>query len=385
MSASITRSQHPALSLSEWPTGDRDAWVAALRRPDFLEDGGRGASWRPASQHSTQGAYARLLAWLLAQGVDLSADEPSARITPDRVRAYVVFLREGRSSVTVASYLGVLCMAVLAMFPNRDWRWLQAFQAQAHRRASPTRQKRDRLVPAGQLHQLGLDLIQSAGDVLDRAREPGAGLRKITAAARDYRDGLIIAFLASRPLRVKNLLQIEIGIHLRQSGGRTTLHFRSSETKERRVRDTIWPDVLEPALARYITQIRPMLIAARAPGHVALSPRPPGAILWVAQGGTPLTPGGLQEALARHTQRRFGHAINAHLFRDCAATTLANEDPNHMHDAATLLGHTTLRTTERSYIAADSDPALHVHYDLIASMRSQARQQQNRAQRKKPA
>ena len=127
--------------------------------------------------------------------------------------------------------------------------------------------------------------------------------------------------------------------------------------------------LLVPALARYQAEIRPMLIEAVPRGQTARPARPPGAFLWMAQGGTPLTTGALRKAIARHTLLRFGHAMNPHLFRDCVATTASNEDPNHMQQAAQLLGHTKLRTTERSYIAANSTAALGDFSRMIAAMR----------------
>jgi hypothetical protein len=66
MTSASLRSCHPALPIADWPTVDRDAWDAALRRPDFLDEGGRGAEWRAASRRSAQGVYGRWLAWLMA-------------------------------------------------------------------------------------------------------------------------------------------------------------------------------------------------------------------------------------------------------------------------------------------------------------------------------
>jgi len=370
VSAHSTPMSHDALVPSEWPQPDRAAWDAALRPADFLDDGGRGAGWRPASQRSARGAYARWLGWLAATGIPLASEAPAARITPERMGAYIDFLAETRASVTRASYFGVLCMAVQAMFPDQDWRWLQAVQRRLRRLSSPSRGKARRLVPADQLLRLGLDLIDRAGDVLAWPLEASTERDRV-AAVRDYRDGLIIALLASRPLRVRNLLGIEIGKHLIQVGDRITLHFSALETKSGRTLDTVWPDILKPALARYLTQVRPSLILVRAPGKTRDRPRPPGHALWIGQGGTPLGAGGLQKALARHTRRRFGHIVNAHLFRDCVATTVANCDPDHVRYAAQLLGHRSVRMTERSYIAANGQPALDRHHDLIAAMRSE--------------
>lgn len=365
---------HPALALNKWPEIDRRVWDIAHRQGDFVAEAGRAAAWRSASERSARGAYGRWLGWLVTQAVDLPGETPCGRVTPERMRAYVAFLREGRAPVTVASYLGVLCMVVVALFPEQDWTWLRTLQARLRRQARPIRDKQARLVAANDLLQLGLDLVERAGDTLNRLKDPETTTRQRVAAARDLRDGLMIAFLAARPLRLKNLLAIEVGKHLRQGNGRVTLHFPANETKHKRALDTVWPDSLVPALDRYLREGRPILVAATAPGSVAHMSRTPGACLWVGQGGSPLTPAGVQKALSRHTRPRFGQAVNAHLFRDCAATTMANSDPDHVRFAAALLGHRGLRTTERSYISADGRLALDQHHDLIQSIRKRARQ-----------
>jgi integrase len=263
-------------------------------------------------------------------------------------------------------------MAVRAMFPNRDWRWLQGIQRGLRRKSSPSRGKERRIVPANQLRQLGLDLIERAGEILDWLPHTLSD-RERAAAARDYRDGLIIALLASRPLRVRNLLGIENGKHLRQSRHRMTLHFERGETKTGRPIYTIWPVDLELPLTRYVSKVRPLLISARAPGKVPESPPAPGNALWVGQGGTVLTAGGLQKIFERRTRHRVGHVVNPHLFRDCVATTIADLDPDNIRYAAQLLGHRSLRVTERSYIAANFQPAVDRQHNLLSAIRSEGR------------
>lgn len=173
---------------------------------------------------------------------------------------------------------------------------------------------------------------------------------------------------------MRNLLGIGIGQQLRQDLGRMRLHFEAVETRGKRTLDVTWPEALQDPLERYLAEVRPLLVAASPPGNVAHRPRAPGASLWVGQGGSPLTAGGLQKALARHTRARFGHPLNAHLFRDCAASALANAAPEAARHAAALLGHRTIRVTEGSYIVPDSRAALGRHHDLIQSMRKAARQ-----------
>jgi integrase/recombinase XerD len=57
----------------------------------------------------------------------------------------------------------------------------------------------------------------------------------------------------------------------------------------------------------------------------------------------------IYDRVRARTKERFGVALNPHLFRDAAATTLAIGDPAHVRIAAPLLGHRTFATTERHY------------------------------------
>jgi DNA invertase Pin-like site-specific DNA recombinase len=58
--------------------------------------------------------------------------------------------------------------------------------------------------------------------------------------------------------------------------------------------------------------------------------------------------------ISQLTRARFGHVISPHLFRDAAAASVAIEDPEHVHVTKSILGHTTLRTSERYYVHAQS-------------------------------
>jgi integrase len=358
---------HPVLAFEQWPAADRDAWAASIRPRGFLRPGGRGAAWRPASRRAALGAYGRWLAWLLAQGVDLAAEVPAGRFTAERAEDYARFLMAGRSLVTLASYFGILCMAVIALFPGEDWDWLRRMQKRLHRQAKPIREKP--FAAAEDLYRLGITLLEQAGLVLDQPRDRAASPKEIRAAARTYRDGLIIAILASRPLRIKNLVAIEIGRHLRQTPTRTTIAFTAEETKTHAAISVSWPEALLPALTRYLAEVRPLLIAAPLTGGNQRRPDEPGARLWVGQGGTVLSPGGLNLALQRHTRRSLGQALTAHRFRDSVATSVANEDPVMTRFAAQILGHKGVTTTERHYITRDNATAFDRYHDILQALR----------------
>jgi integrase len=188
-----------------------------------------------------------------------------------------------------------------------------------------------------------------------------------------YRNGLMIAVLALRPLRQRNFLALELHRHLRQQGEGWTIKFPATETKTNIALEMPFPQVLLPALALYLEVYRPVLLDLRGPLNPDHAARPAGQHLWVSRCGTAMTDGALHKALIRHTTACFGHAVNTHLFRDCAATSLADEHPEIVRYAADLLGHKYFSTTETYYIPARQRHALRRYQDIIGRRRKAAR------------
>ena len=65
----------------------------------------------------------------------------------------------------------------------------------------------------------------------------------------------------------------------------------------------------------------------------------------------------IYDRVRARTKEHFGVAINPHLFRDAAATTMAIADPANVRLAAPLLGHRTFATTEKYYRQARAQEA----------------------------
>jgi integrase len=65
----------------------------------------------------------------------------------------------------------------------------------------------------------------------------------------------------------------------------------------------------------------------------------------------------------------LGQAINPHLFRDCAATSIAIDDPDHVRIASPLLGHRAISTTENYYNQVRSVEASRLMQNLLLSLR----------------
>jgi len=110
--------------------------------------------------------------------------------------------------------------------------------------------------PAGELVKLGKALMRRA--------EAASAKPSLTRAVW-YRDGLMIAFLALRPLRLSNLAAITLGRHLlRQSQG-YRLFFGAEEVKGRRPIDTAVPASLIAEFDRYLEHYRPILLTRGVP------------------------------------------------------------------------------------------------------------------------
>ncbi len=349
------------LPLEQWPEGDRKAWRATLEPGDPLDPGGAGADWAPATIRMIQRGYGQWLAWLQRTGGLAPDVTPTARVLPEMLARYIADLQSIVSSQTVLTYVEAIAHFCRAATPGADWAWLLRLVGRLKRRVVPARPKRHRLVPAQDLLSLGLGTMRDAAAASEAAVPWRAACR--------YRDGLMVALLAVRPLRLRNFAAIEIGRHLSREGDRYVLRFAPAETKSRRELAFAVPEALTAPLERYVSQYRPLL-CARAGARVQGVPgTPAGMRLWVSAQGSAMIDRSVYESVVTLTGAQFRRPVNPHLFRDCAATSIATDDPEHVHVIASLLGHTSLATSARYYDHAQSLQAVRRHQSLVLQLR----------------
>ena len=178
-----------------------------------------------------QGSYARWLGFLRNEGLLDPNVHPMARITLDRVKAFVAFLQlQGNGTYTILSRLQDLGNYACAVDPTFDRSPLSRLHARVRAFGPPSKDKRRRLVASDELHGLGLALMQSA-----------YFLPSPRIAALAFRDGLVIAFLAVRPLRLHNLAGLALGTTLRRSGEVWSITIPGLETKNHSPIEDRWP------------------------------------------------------------------------------------------------------------------------------------------------
>ena len=339
--------------LEEWPTVDRELWRAALIPGDLFDDGGSRAGHSEYSNRNAVWGYGRWLTFLDRQGL-LDTTTPADRITRARVNADLADLEQHNSTQTLLNRLQELHAVAVVMGPDRDQRWLYNMYAQIQSRHRPARPKRARLAPAGALFDLGIDLMSAA------QKE-----RTSCARALVYRDGLIIGPLASRPLRRRNLASLVLDRTLVRRGSLWWIEFSAEETKTKEIIELPWPEPLLEPLEIYLATDRLILagFCRRA--------TPRGGALWLSKQGQAMSRATIYRCVITRTRVAFGQPINPHLFRDCAATSIAIDDTEHVGITSCLLGHSSA-TTEKYYNQARAVEASHRWQNALLSLRRQS-------------
>jgi integrase len=235
-----------------------------------------------------------------------------------------------------------------------DWHWIRRIESRVRARHVPARSKRGRLVGAAELLALGCTLMESA---------PAQSTERLRAM--QFRDGLLIALLAARPLRLKNLTGLALEHSLVRRGEDWWIIIPAEETKTREPIEAPWPEGLNRALETYLATYRPILYRLRNRWT-----GPVGPALWVSTHGSPMGQPALYEAIVGRTGSAFGRPINPHLFRDCTATSIAIEDPAHVRIASQILGHRSSATTERYYNQAQAIDAARRYQHFLVALRN---------------
>jgi integrase/recombinase XerD len=195
-----------------------------------------------------------------------------------------------------------------------------------------------------------------------------------------FRDGLLIAFLAARPLRKRNVKGMYLGTTFIRENGRYWLRFSAGETKTRQSIDRPCPVALTPVFDRYLEVHRVVLLGrASSPEH-----KPGCRAVWISATGRPMGDMAIHRVTTRRTLAAFGKGVNPHLFRDCAATTIALDDPTCVQIVMHILGHTRPATGERHYNQARGIEASRSLIALVEAQRSESADQVPRQKTRMP-
>lgn len=156
-------------------------------------------------------------------------------------------------------------------------------------------------VTSTRLAALGIKLMDGARDAEGEITDPV-----------DYCDGLMIALLAQRPLHLRTFSLIRVGTHLPQVGEERRMIFEGPGSESGRPFEITVPEKLVPPLEYYLQEVRPKFTGADRNDRI-----------WDSTKGRPLTPNAIARIITERSRDAFGEPVNPHLFRHCAATTIA--------------------------------------------------------------
>lgn len=346
------------LPLRLWPEVDRVAWERALLGGDLLEETGVAARWSTATRRRVVFCYGRFLGWLQRRGLLAATNSGLELLQPEVMKAYVADLTAVNASYTVLGHIEVLRRYIAAVRPELRLDWLHHLEGALRRAARPQQDKRARLQSIQDLVALGETIMAHA------RQEASTSARGLTS----YRNGLMLAFLALRPLRLKNFTGLTVGGSLRRIEGVWWILMDAMETKTHQPIELLFPTQLAPALDHYLGKVRPALLQRRGRWH-----GPVGHNLWISDHGGPMTPAGIYRQITTRTRQAFGRSVNPHLFRAAAATSLAVASPEAVRAGALILGHARYATTQRYYNLAQGIEAARSYQRLMEIARGKVR------------
>jgi integrase/recombinase XerD len=347
------------LSFGAWPAFDRSAWTGAIADGDIFDGRGPAAHWAGTTRNAVCAAYGRWLGFLAVCEPDALAEDPVLRLTSDRLARYLDHLADTAGTVGQHMFFAKLRDAVRVMFPGKVPQHLSRVVARLETECQP-RSMAARIVMTPRLTILGEKLM----------RDAASGAERNVASLVAYRDGLMIALLSLRPIRRHTFSLIRIGIHLRQVGEEWRIVFNRSETKSGRPFEITVPQRTAPFLEHYLRQVRPRILGANRHDH-----------LWAGTKGGPLTDKAIYRVIAERTRQALGQPVNPHLFRHCAATTIAILEPGRIGVARDLLDHVSLVTTNAYYNKAHSIEAGRLYAKVLNDLaRRSPRRSRSRSQ-----
>lgn len=346
------------MPVESWPPGDQTAWRAAFKAKSPFGAQAKGAKLRHPTRAAIATCYARWLLWLQVRHPEAFFLPIKERTSEERVTNYLNDLSEEITARALTNYAARLSSALKLIAPEHDWAWFDPIIRRLERLAKSARSSRWPFIPTNQLSAYGLELMKAADNDHDLSDD---------RRAEQFRDGLMIAFLAARPLRRKNMIELEIGAHLKEIGDGFNVTLPPEIMKNHTALEFPLPDALVPFMQRYLTLYRPVLSVG--PGGVAAGHPEHATSLWLARSGRRFPSDSFADMITARIQSRFGQRLTPHDFRRCAATTIAQNNPEEYLIIRVILGHSTIAMAEKYYIHAKGIEAAHLFQAMLTDKR----------------
>jgi len=329
-------------------------WQAGLIARMSSAPQNRKLKWSADHLNSVTYALLRWLAWCEVSGHEIRPTGISFHayacllseegVSTRSARDYLKRILSGYSTACDPDFASVACKHVISRL-----------NARGKVEGRPTKTG-EQLVGASTIFDLGMDIIENARTL---------GPRDLFAA-RDYRNGLLLALAAAVPQRAKALSHLEIGrtimllerpcIHVRLPG--SALKLREYKKDLSGYDRTLQNPELWDAIDEYNRLFRPLFDdgSAMFPSILEIGARVSAKRLGCLVGNL--------------TQKHFGVRISVHRIRDNVATEASEELLGGGYLAPVLLDNRNPATTMASYDHSQGVRAARDHVEFVASRRS---------------
>jgi site-specific recombinase XerD len=162
-----------------------------------------------------------------------------------------------------------------------------------------------------------------------------------------------IEILLMAPLRIDNLVGLDIERHLIRTGGGLQIVVAEHEVKNDVELHHPLPDESTAIIQCYITEFRPLLASVGS------------SMLFPGQGGIkPKAQSSMRQQITRAIARHTGLKMHPHLFRHATTKIFLDKHPGQYEVVRQVLGHKSLETTTRFY-AGGEGVAANRHFDAV--------------------
>lgn len=346
------------LKVKAWPELDRRLWLDAQEGNDPFSIVGFAADWSPSTIRGCERGYGVYLNWLQEGGLLTEAAHPCDRVNEALIVDFLADYGPGRAEATVAGTLRGIAYVLRASRPPDGVKALTRLAHRLANSAKPARPKLPRMAPVEDLASLGHRLMEE-GRV--RIRD---GLGKTTGAPL-FRDGLIIASLAWRPLRRGEMFSLRLGHTLLFETDAYRVSLTRTDRKAGKDLSFLLPDWLTPSMDEYLDTVRPVLLRGKTDE----------GWLWLSRRGGRLALQDISIRVGKLTLEHLGRRISPHLFRDCLATTISQEAPEDVGLTKDAFGHATLATSQKYYNQAKGYIASDRHAEVLRDLRALVRKE----------
>jgi len=343
------------LKHAAWPQPDQILWSGLFRKGHPLDEAGPLSHLSPVSIIGMESTWGHWLGWVARERPELLNLEPLTRAAPVNLQAWLgtmAHLVPATASFRINGVLRVL--RTLAPLKALETHRKLARHYQRITDATPSHRKQGRIVETGVLVDAGVTHYLQHRDLACGSIE----------SASACRDGMMVTLLALMPMRRRPFTSLELGRSLQRCAGGWRVVLDQVDLKSGQYWEATVPEPASSLLSHYVDVVRPMLMVPGAQDA---------GRLWLTKHGTAYTDGYMGVWIKQLTFRLMGRAISPHLFRDCAATTMALSSAKDARGIRALLGHASDRTAERHYNQASAMEAGRELQDIIMTRRQAAK------------